>query len=166
MLEVPLIKEKLSLVLAGRTTYSNWILGLINNQAIRNSRASFYDFNGRLVYDINNNNKLELSSYLSNDAFRFNSDTTYKYKNQIVSLKWRHTVNTNLIFVLSASSSIYNYSVESRSLAENAFVLNHNINYSNLKADFNWYKINNHRFNFGIDINRYNVLPGEYLACF
>jgi outer membrane receptor for ferrienterochelin and colicin len=58
---------------------------------------------------------------------------------------------------------MYNYSVESRSTAENAFTLNHNINYSNLKADFNWYKINNHRFNFGIDINRYVVLPGEYL---
>jgi outer membrane receptor for ferrienterochelin and colicin len=163
LLEVPLIKEKLSLVLAGRTTYSNWILGLINNQALRNSKASFYDFNGKLVYDINNNNKLELSSYLSNDAFRFNSDTTYNYKNQILSLKWRHTVNSNLIFFLSAGSSVYNYSLSSKRVAEDAFTLKHNIGYSNLKADFNWYRINNHRFNFGMDINRYNVLPGEYL---
>ena len=166
LVEVPLIKEKLSLVLAGRTTYSNWILGLINNQAIRNSKASFYDINGRMVYEIDNNNRLELSSYLSHDSFRFNSDTIYNYENQIVSLKWRHTVNTNFIFMLSANSSIYNYSIESSRVAENAFILNHKINYSNLKADFSYYKINNHRFNFGIDLNWYSVLPGELLPAF
>jgi outer membrane receptor for ferrienterochelin and colicin len=163
LVEIPLIKEKLSLVLAGRTTYSNWVLGLIENQAIRNSRASFWDFNGRMVYEIDPNNKLELSSYLSKDSFRFNSDTTYNYENQIVSLKWRHTVNSNFIFMLSANSSIYNYRIESRRVAENSYTLNHKLNYTNLKADFNYYKINNHRLNFGIDLNRYSILPGEYL---
>jgi len=163
LVEVPLIKEKLSLVLAGRTTYSNWILGLIDNQAIRNSKASFYDFNGRMVYEINSNNRLELSSYISHDSFKFNSDTTYNYENQIVSLKWRHTVNTNFIFMLSANSSNYNYKIEGNRVPENAFILNHKINYSNIKADFDYYKINNHRLNFGIDLNRYTVLPGELL---
>jgi outer membrane receptor for ferrienterochelin and colicin len=163
LVEVPLIKEKLSLVLAGRTTYSNWVLGLVENQAIRNSKASFYDFNGRMVYEINSNNKLELSSYLSNDSFRFNSDTTYNYENQIISLKWRHTVNTNFLFMLSANSSIYNYRIDSRRIAVNAYTLEHRINYSNLKADFNLYKFNNHRLNFGIDMNIYSLLPGKYL---
>jgi hypothetical protein len=163
LIEVPLIKEKLSLVLAGRTTYSNWVLGLIENQAFRNSRASFYDINGRVVYEIDNNNKLELSSYLSHDSFRFNSDTTYNYDNQIISFKWRHTVNTNFIFLLSANSSIYNFRIDSRKIAENSFIHNHRVNYSNVKADFNWYKIVNHRINFGIDLNRYSILPGEFL---
>jgi hypothetical protein len=162
LVEIPVIKDKLSLVLAGRTTYSNYVLGLVKNQAIRNSRASFYDFNGRMVYEINNNNRLELSSYLSNDSFRFNSDTTYNYRNQIVSIKWRHTFNNNFIFFLSSSSSIYDFIIGSKKVPENAYTLQHNINYSNLKADFNWYRINNHKFNFGVDINRYSVLPGKF----
>jgi hypothetical protein len=162
-LEVPLIKEKLSLVLAGRTTYSNWVLGRIKNQAIQNSRASFYDFNARLVYEINNDNKVELSSYLSHDSFRFNTDTTYSYNNQIFSLKWRHIVNTNFVFVLSSNSSIYNYSVESRRIIQNSYAMNHKINSVNLKADFNWYPGKKQKFNFGADINRYSILPGEYL---
>ena len=163
LVEIPLIKEKLSLVLAGRTTYSNWLLGLVKDPAIRNSRASFYDFNGRLVYEINNNNRVELSSYLSNDSFRFNSDTIYNYKNQIIALKWRHTFNTNFIFSLSANSSIYSFNIESKKVPENAFSLMHKINYSNIKADFNWYKVDNHKFNFGVDVNRYSVLPGKYM---
>jgi hypothetical protein len=163
IVEVPIIKEKLSLILAGRTTYSNWVLKQIQNQAIRNSRATFYDFNGRLVYEINSNNKLELSYYLSHDSFRFNLDTTYNYNNQIVSLRWRHTVNSNFIFVLSSNSSIYNYSIESTRVAELSYFLNHKINSSNLKADFNWYQSNNHKVNFGADLNYYSVLPGEYL---
>jgi len=163
VVEVPIIKEKLSLVLAGRTTYSNWVLGRIRNQSIRNSRASFYDFNGRVVYEIDNDNKLELSSYTSHDSFRFNSDTTYNYDNQIVSLKWRHIVNTNFVFVLSSNLSIYNYSIESSRIAQKAFFLNHKINSSNLKADLNWYQSKNHKINFGADINRYSILPGEYI---
>lgn len=163
LVEIPLIKEKLSLVMAGRTTYSNWLLGLMKDPTIRNSKASFYDFHGRMVYEINNNNRVELSSYFSNDSFRFNSDTIYNYKNQIIALKWRHTFNINFIFSLSANSSIYSFNIDSKKDPVNAFSLEHKINYSNLKADFNWYKINNHKFNFGIDINRYSVLPGKYM---
>ena len=153
----------MSLVMAARSTYSNWVLGMIENQAIRNSRASFYDLNGRMVYEINNNNKIELSSYLSHDSFKFNTDTTYNYDNKIISFKWRHTFNTNFLFMLSANTSIYNYDIESRRNFENAFLLNHKLNYSNFKADFNWYQSNNQRINFGIDLNKYSVLPGEFL---
>lgn len=163
LIEIPLIKEKLSLIMAGRTTYSNWVLGRIENKNFRNTRASFYDLNGRLVYEIDSNNKLELSSYFSHDSFRLYSDTTYNYDNQIISSMWRHTVNSNFMFMISANSSIYNLNIDSRRMAENAFIFDHRINYSNVKADFNWYKNINHRLNFGIDLNRYSVLPGKLL---
>jgi hypothetical protein len=163
LFEIPVIKGKMSLVMAARSTYSNWVLKMIKNQAIRNSRASFYDINGRMVYEINNNNKLELSSYLSHDSFKFNTDTTYNYYNKIVSFKWRHTFNTNFLFMLSANTSIYDYDIESSKNFENAFMMKHKLNYSNFKADFNWYQSNNQHINFGIDLNKYSVVPGEYL---
>lgn len=163
LLEIPVIKGKMSVVMAARSTYSNWVLGMIENQAIRNSKASFYDLNGRMVYEINNNNKIELSSYLSHDSFKFNTDTTYNYDNKIISLKWRHTFNTNFLFMLSANTSKYNYDIESRRNFENAFLLKHKLNYSSFKTDFNWYQSNNQRINFGIDLNKYSVLPGEFL---
>jgi outer membrane receptor for ferrienterochelin and colicin len=162
LLEIPVIKDKMSLVLAGRITYSNYLLGMIKNQALRNSKASFYDLNGRLVYEINSNNRIELSSYLSKDEFKFNFDTTYNYMNRIVSLKWRHTLNNNFIFALSANTSFYKYIIESNKIPEYDFALEHRIGFSNLKADFNWYRIDNHKFNFGLDLNMYNILPGKF----
>ena len=94
MVEGPIIKDTLTYILTGRTTYSNWIFGLIDNADLQNSRASFYDINGKITYDLNKNNKIDLSSYYSHDAFRFNSDTIYSYDNNIFALKWRHFFNS------------------------------------------------------------------------
>jgi hypothetical protein len=158
--EIPLIKDKMSMIIAGRSTYSNWILGLIEDQAIRNSKAFFYDFNGRIVYDINPANRIELSAYLSHDSFKFNTDTTYNYNNKIISLRWRHTFNNTFQVQVSANSSLYDYSVNSDQNPENSFLLKHEVNYSNIKTDFNLHSKSNHRLNFGAEIIRYSIFPG------
>ena len=80
--------------MTGRTTYSNYVLKMIDDPFISNSRASFYDLNGKITYDINKNNKIDISSYLSHDSFQFNSDTVYSYDNNIIALKWRHFFNS------------------------------------------------------------------------
>ena len=76
MVEGPIIKDTCTFIITGRTTYSNWLLKLIDNNAISNSSAFFYDVNGKVAYDLNKNNKIDLSSYMSHDDFRFNSDTS------------------------------------------------------------------------------------------
>jgi hypothetical protein len=162
MLEGPIIKDTLTYLLTGRTTYSNWIFGLIQNPALHRSRASFYDINGKVTYDLNKNNKIDLSSYYSHDAFRFNSDSVYSYDNSIFVLKWRHFFNSRLFSVVSLNNSTYKYNISSDEIAAEAFVLSHKMNSSGFKADFNWFQGRN-EINFGIDINRYEVLPGSYL---
>ncbi len=162
VVEGPIKRDTISYILAGRTTYSNWIFGLIDNPALKNSRASFYDFNARISYDMNKNNKIDLSAYYSKDAFRFNSDTTYKYENNIVNLKWRHFFSSRFFTALSVNNSFYNYDISSERVREEAFVLEHRINSTNFKADFNWYPGSRNEVNFGMDLNRYEVLPGSY----
>ena len=68
--EGPVIKDSVYYLVAGRTTYSNWILGIIENPALRNSRVSFYDFNARIAFDISRKNKIDFSAYYSHDSFR------------------------------------------------------------------------------------------------
>ncbi len=162
MIEGPIKKDTLMYILTGRTTYSNWVFKLIDNPALKNSRASFYDVNGRLTYDINRNNKIDLSSYISHDAFRFNSDTVYSYDNSIVSFSWRHFFNSRFFSVLSVNNSGYKYDISSESTVTEGFILSHRINSTGLKADFNWYRGRN-EINYGADLTRYEVSPGNYL---
>ncbi len=162
MLEGPLIKDTLTYILTGRTTYSNWIFSLIQNPALHRSRASFYDLNGKMTYDLNKNNKIDVSSYFSHDAFRFNSDTVYSYDNNIFELRWRHFFNSRFFSALSINNSFYKYEMSSQDVATEAFVLSHKINSTGFKADFNWFQGRN-EVNFGLDLNRYKILPGSYL---
>ncbi len=161
-LEGPIIKDTLTYILTARTTYSNWIFGLINDPALQKSRASFYDLNGKITYDLNKNNKIDFSAYTSHDAFRFNADTVYGYNNNIFALKWRHFFNSRLFSTLSINNSSYNYDISSQYLASEAFTLSHRINSTGMKADFNWF-LGRNEINFGLDLTRYYVSPGSYL---
>lgn len=162
LLEGPVIIDTLTYILTARTTYSNWIFGLIRDPALQNSRASFYDLNGKLTYDLNKNNKLDFSAYTSHDAFRFNSDTVYSYYNNIYALKWRHFFTTRFFSSFSVNNSFYKYDISSQSIPAEAFVMSHKINSTGLKADFNWFPGKN-EINFGLDLTRYAVTPGSYL---
>ncbi|MEI6050221.1 MAG: TonB-dependent receptor [Bacteroidota bacterium] len=161
MVEGPLIKDTLSYILTGRTTYSNWIFGLIENADLHDSRASFYDLNGKVTYDLNKNNKIEITSYFSHDAFRLSSDSVYSYNNNIFALRWRHFFNNRFFSVLSLNNSFYKYDISNHKFNKEAFDLSHKINSTGLKADFNWF-LGRNEINFGLDLNRYNVMPGSY----
>ena len=161
-LEGPIIKDTLTYILTARTTYSNWIFGLINTPSLHNSRASFYDLNGKLTYNLNKNNKIDFSAYTSHDSFKFNSDTVYSYNNNIVALKWRHFFTSSFFSAISIYNSSYNYDISSQNIPSEAFVLSHKVNNSGFNADFNWF-LGRNEFNFGLDIKRYAILPGSYL---
>jgi len=161
-LEGPLIKDTLTYLLAARTTYSNWIFKLFNDPSLRNSKASFYDINGKIVWDVNKKNKIDLSAYTSHDNFRLNSDTTYSYNNNIAALKWRHFFTNSFFSSVSLNHSRYDYEVSSTKNQLEAFNLIHQLNSTSLKSDFNLFH-GRHEFNFGLEITRYVVSPGKYL---
>jgi len=84
------IGDKTTFIVGGRSTYSNWALNLLDDEAALNgSQASFYDFNANIKHQVNAKNSLEFTSYLSRDEFSFDPDTTYSYQNQNLALTWR-----------------------------------------------------------------------------
>jgi hypothetical protein len=161
-IEGPIIKDTLTYIFAARTTYSNWIFNLIRDPSLHNSRASFYDLNGKLYYDLNKNNKIDFSAYYSHDSFQFNTDTVYSYNNSIIALRWRHFFSNRFFSFLSVNNSSYNYDISSQNVTTEAFVLSHKINSTGFKADFNWF-LGKNEINFGLDLTRYSIQPGSYL---
>jgi hypothetical protein len=161
MVEGPIKNDTLTYIFTGRTTYSNWIFGLLKDTSLHNSRASFYDLNGKLTYKPDKKNKIDLSSYFSNDYFRFASNTLYNYSNSIIALKWQHFFNNKFYSNISINNSFYKYDITNNDVQTDAYILSHKINSSGLKADFTRTAGKN-EINFGLDMTRYSVSPGSY----
>ncbi|HZL76102.1 MAG TPA: TonB-dependent receptor, partial [Bacteroidales bacterium] len=161
VVEGPIKKDTSSFIITARTTYSNWIFKLIDDPDLRKSRASFYDINAKYTYNINRNNKLDFSGYLSHDSFRFSSDTIYAYDNSILIARWRHFFNSRFLSLVTLNNSNYRYDVSGESGTTEAFILSHRINSTGLKADFNYF-LGRNEINFGTDLTWYGVIPGSY----
>jgi hypothetical protein len=160
-IEGPIVKDKTSFILAGRTTYADWLLNELPQQ-YKNSKASFYDLNFNVSHQINKNNNLYLTAYTSGDSFNLNGDTTYGYSNLNLSLKWKHSFNDKLYGVFVTGYDQYDYSITSTANPVNAFKLNMGVNQSNFKANFNYYLSSKHSLEFGLSSLYYTLHPGTY----
>lgn len=161
-LEGPLIKDKTSFIIGGRSSYSSWLLKQVPVATFRNSRASFYDLNLHITHDYNNKNTIYLTGYLSQDYFRLNSDTAYHYRNQNATLKWKHVFTNKLYSVFTAGVSQYGYQVSAERNPINAYNLDFGIKQSSVKADFNFFPNTKHTIDFGISSTYYKLQPGTY----
>jgi hypothetical protein len=161
-LEGPIIKERTSFLVGARSTYSNWILRQLNDEALKNSDASFFDLNASISHKIDDNNNLYVSGYMSKDKFKLNQDTSYSFSDRNASIKWKHVFNSKLYGVLTGSMSSYQYAVSSDANPVNGFKLDFDINQWNLKADVNYFPNGKHTLNAGASVVRYNLSPGRY----
>ena len=161
-IEGPIDKEKTSFILGARTTYADWLLKLLP-PAYANSKASFYDLNINITHQINAKNSLYLTTYLSRDAFKLNSDTNYNYGNRNISLKWKHSFTNKLYSLLIGGYDYYQYGIESNQNIVDAYRFNFNIGQLNLKYNFTYYISNKHTIDFGINSIKYKINPGSNL---
>lgn len=159
-LEGPIKKEHSSFLVAARGTYSNWVLDLLPDASVRNSRAGFHDINGHLVTDIGKNSVLELSAYYSHDDFKFNNDTTYTYDNMITAARLRHSFSPSLLASFSLSNSHYRYSVSTSRIAEYAASMEHMVNTTTARSGLTWYLASGHEMKFGGEVNLHLINPG------
>lgn len=159
-IEGPLIKSKTSFLMGVRSSYSDWLLSKVPNKAISNSEASFYDVNFNIDHKQNKDNSFFFSAYWSNDRFKFNEDSLYRYNNLLASLSWKHSFNDhfNAHFVISHSG--YKYSVESEASVLSAFRLAYGLKQTDIKNEFNLTTVGGHGLSFGLNSTLYDIQPG------
>jgi hypothetical protein len=157
----PIAKGKSSLLLGGRATYSDWILRSLNDEKLKNSKASFYDLFAKYNHKINKSNSLETTLYYSKDAYSITSDSLYKYSNRLASLKWKHTFNKKNNGELNITNSEYKFNIDYDSNNTNAFDFGYKINETQAVFKFNYIYNDKHKFTYGISSKLYNVSPGN-----
>jgi hypothetical protein len=162
-LEGPLDKDKTTFIVSGRTTYANWILKALPDAEYSNSRASFYDLDIHIAHTINTKNSLYLTGYLSNDQFRLNADTLYKYGNRNLNVKWKHIFNSRFYGVATAGLDHYQYSQSSNKNPVNAYDFSYRLDQSSFHTDFNYTPDNHNALDFGLSSIYYRFQPGENL---
>ncbi|QKG57815.1 TonB-dependent receptor [Hymenobacter sp. BRD128] len=160
-LEGPLPGAKGSFLISGRTSYSDWLLQRVPSPTLRNSAASFYDLSAYLTYDLNPNNSLSVTGYLSHDRFRLASDTIYEYRNQAASLNWKHTFSPKLASSVLATTSQYDFSLTTNRYPLSASSFAYRVSQSALQADFSYLAAPKHTLDFGASTLLYNTAPGD-----
>ncbi|MCV9926683.1 TonB-dependent receptor [Flavobacterium sp. LS1R49] len=160
MLSLPIQKNKSSLIVGFRATYSDWILKSLDDENLKNSEAGFYD--GILKYNntINKNNAVEATLYYSHDRFSISSDSLYKYSNRLASAKWDHTFNKKNKGSLIFTNSEYKFNIDYNSAGDNAFDFGYKIDETQLALKLNYAYSPKHNINYGISSKLYNVAPG------
>ena len=161
--DVPFYKNKINLLVGGRTTYSNWLLHSIPDVDLMNSSASFYDLNGFLTIAPNNSNKIVVFGYYSEDKMAFSHSVNYNYNNTLASIRWSHIFNQKLSSSLMTGFSHYYYSVSELDTVrkEDGYKLRSEVWYQNAKLNFTWHPTNEHAVDFGINAVMYSINPGK-----
>lgn len=162
-LEIPIVKDHMSLLLNGRTTYSDWILKkLPEKSGYKNGTADFYDLGGVLTWKLNNMHRLKVYGYLSNDKFSFVSKDKYGYQNRNISAEWRSLLNERTTVTLSAGLDHYDYFNEDRNTPSMAARLSFGIDQLWGKLHIRQRLTEKEALSYGFSVQHYNVQAGKY----
>jgi len=153
--EGPLVKDKGSFLIGGRSSYAHLFLKLSEKQ--KDNSAYFYDLNTKLSYKLNPNNNLYLSGYFGRDVFTLNKSFTNIYGNSTLNLRWNHLFSDKLFSNLSLIYSDYYYGLD---LDFVGFKWDSGIKNYNIKYDFKNYISDRFKLNYGVSAIYYDFNPG------
>ena len=163
-LEGPLTKnKKLTVVVGGRTSYTNWILKKVPDVNISQSITHFYDASGKITYKFNQHNKLGLMGYISNDEFSTSVQTVNEYGSKLGNFTLNTRFAESLYGELELSYSEYKYRLTdyANQSPEEAYYLNNMLKYGSAGYYFKWHVTPRHNADAGFKAN-YNIIsPGE-----
>jgi hypothetical protein len=164
MLETPLIRDRVTLFLGGRATYSNVLMRNAPSEDLMNSRANFHDLTGTLNVAITPKNHLTLFGYHSFDRFGFGGETTHEYANTLGSMRLNSAISNRLSSTLVAGLSHYDYRIteESPVAPQLNYFMDSAVRYKTLKYFLSWYGGTRHAIEAGIQGVQYDVAPGNY----
>lgn len=162
-IEIPIIKDQLSLLLNGRTTYSDWMLKLLpENSGYKNGTANFFDVGGVLTWKFSSLHRLKVYGYWSHDRFSFSSQDKYGYQNRNISAEWRSILNEKITATVSAGLDHYDYFNEEWSTPTMAAKLSFGIDQLWGKLHIRQRLSEQQVLSYGLSVQHYDVQAGKY----
>lgn len=162
LFETPVIKDKVSVILGARSTYSDWMLKRINDPDISSSNASFYDMMGSVHLVNANNSSWQLFGYHSKDRFTLAQTNDYIYQNTGFSIVYDKNLRDKWKMKVAAVMSDYTNYHTSKEQPSEAYKHRFEVRSQELKLNFSGFPWLNHRIGFGLNGILHNLDQGSY----
>ncbi|MEQ8361584.1 MAG: TonB-dependent receptor [Cyclobacteriaceae bacterium] len=180
-LEGPIKKEKLSFLVSGRRSYFDLFFPILGSD-LDGAKVYFYDLSAKVVWDVNEKNKVYVSGYLGSDVIGFKNDGALKpdstrepnqkirfqWKNMTSTLRWNHIFSSKIFMNVSTIYSRYEYELGSKNDTgggpagtSGTFDWKSTIDNWILKPDLTYYLNANTELRFGFNATLYKFTPAS-----
>jgi len=166
-IEAPIIKDKMSFIVALRRSYIDALVKpfVKDDNPLKAADFYFYDLTAKINYRINDKNTVFASGYLGRDIFGVDI-FKFNWGNSTATARWNHIFNKKLFMNVSTFYSNYNYFLEFSTPDNQGFKWQSNIiNYS-IKPDFSYYLNTRNTIRFGAQSLFYDFLPYDAVGQF
>ena len=171
-----------SWMFSGRRTYFDQIARLYYwaKDEPMDWKYFFYDFQGKVIQNINSTNRLSFSHYKGKDRIAFELEQSeaevdfgWDWGNSTKSIEWRWIPNSKFVSTLSAANTTYEFDVNltysstdsSGNSAENQFVVYNQIDDWTVKENLDWFISSEHTVTMGLEAKdlgvRFNIGDGD-----
>ncbi len=162
MAELPVVKDRVSILLGGRTTYSDWMLKrLSEDSGYKNGRAQFWDAGGTIHARLSNRHSLDVNLYNSHDQFSFTTFDEYAYNNMNYSLELKSYYGNQWSSYIAAGYDHYDYANTDKESPSMASVLSFDLDHYYLKGMVDGRLNDSHKLNAGMQGQFYDIMPGS-----
>ncbi len=158
-LEGPIVKDKASFIVSGRRTYADIFLKFSPKKSNRDTRIYFYDFNAKVNYNIDKNNRVFISAYYGKDIFK-NEDFKMGWGNNTFTARWNHLFSQKMFSNFTMIYSRFNYELGVPEGQVNSFQWKSDLTDIGAKADFTYYLNSSNTIKFGISSIHHAFVPG------
>jgi hypothetical protein len=160
-IEAPIIKDKMSFIVAARRSYIDALVKpfVKKTNPLKQADFYFYDLTAKINYRINDKNTVFLSGYFGRDVF---GATAFKFNwgNSTGTARWNHVFNNKLFMNATAFVSNYTYFLGFKLESANQFFeWKSKIVNTSTKLDFTYYLNNKNTIRFGAQSLYYKFTP-------
>ena len=165
-IEGPIVKDKLSFMLAGRRTYMDIFFPLFGKRIPKNTQMYFYDLNGKVSWVAGDKDRVYLSAFSGRDVFGMSMEDfdldlmRFSFANHAQTLHWSHEFSSKVFFNATLYNSRYKAGLDC-DMTSTSFNYLTGIGETGVKAGMTWYINPRNTVKAGIQGARYRMDPGD-----
>jgi hypothetical protein len=162
--EGPIVKDKASFIVAGRRSYADVLVRPFTDFLDDGAALYFYDLTAKANLNINEKNRIYVSSYFGRDVFRFDAQQGFDWGNQTATLRWNHLFSEKFFSNFTAFYSNYDYGFSFGDNELDNFNWDSRIITYNFKPEFSYFLNPRNELTFGGEALIYRFLPARVTA--